>query len=255
MAERMGRLPKTPIRYAYKAPDGTIPYFSASDGEQWSGRLSAGANPKMLLDNGFTFVDRDTFIATQQATNPRYRAEQMDVDELARAFDASEGVLSAAEGTDGEALRTPPNGQQDASQGADMNGQMDPQMMEILQQYAQEGRLDELFQPYQQEQSVLDQQMQIAQGMRERGPQRGTPTGALFGGLSNALGNIGGAMLQKKALEGQTALGKRQQAEASGRVSAILREMQRRKGIDPSTGMMAPAVDDATLASMFSEGM
>jgi hypothetical protein len=164
-------------------------------------------------------------------------AQRQDVDALAKAFDASMGTTPTSK------------------PGAPMDEMLTPEMTELLQQYAQEGRLGELFQPFQQEQSVLDQQMQLGQGMREqRGPQRSTPTGALFGGLSSAIGNIGGAMLQKKGLEGQAALGKRMQGDASGRVGAILKAAMQRKGINPDTGLMTPAVDDATLAGIFSGG-
>lgn len=241
MAERMGKLPTTPVRYAHVAPDGTIPYFEASDGRQVGGRLPAGSNPKALVDRGYTFLDREAFLQAQAATNPEYRADQAEVDDLAEAFDVSMGA--APDTQTGEAM----NGQ-----GGDM---LSPEMMEILQQYANEGRLGELFQPFQQEQSVLNQEMEIAQSLgQRRAPQRSSPTGALFSGLANAAGGIGGAMLQKKGLEGQAALGQRMQGDASGRVGAILRAAMQRKGMDPNTGLMTPAVDDATLASLFSGG-
>jgi hypothetical protein len=223
-------------RYAHKANDGTIRYFE-SDGVQSSeGDLPPGTDPEELAAQGFTFLDGDAYERTRASLDPIQRAENADADALSDAFDASMGTTPTSK------------------PGAPMDEMLTPEMMQILQQYAQEGRLDELFQPFQQEQGVLDQQMQLAQGMRERGPQRSSPTGALLGGLSNAVGNIGGAMLQKKGLEGQTALGQRMQGDASGRVGAILKAAMQRKGINPDTGLMTPAVDDATLAGLFSGG-
>lgn len=243
------RNPPDVARYAHRAIDGTIPYFESDGTTAREGRMPAGGDPKELERRGYVFLDRDTFLQARSSLDPIARAKGRDADDLASVWDERMGAPQAM-----------PQGAQTMNdpQAMNMNGQqggtLDPDTMAILQQYMQEGRLGELFQPYQQEQDVLSQQMHLAQGMRQRGPQRSTPTGALFSGISNALGNFGGAMLQQKGLEGQAALGKRQQTEASGRVGAILREFQRRKGVDPSTGLRETAVDDATLANLFSGG-
>lgn len=94
--------------------------------------------------------------------------------------------------------------------------------MALLQRYEAEGRLDELFQPFGQEQNVLDQEMALAEQLRRPGPQRSSPWGAALGGLSNALGNVGGAVLQKRNLDAQQALGGRMQGDAAGRMQALL---------------------------------
>lgn len=225
------------IRRLTQRPDGSVAYFEGRSGQVTGGERSPGASIADLLRRGYVPTSNEEFARAMQRATPKSFSD----DALRRvASEPKEPITNSAEG----------DSTMDATQGASLP----PDMLNILQQYMDEGRLGELFQPYQQEQSVLDQQMQLAQGLRQRGPQRSTPTGALFGGLSNAASNIGSAMLQKQALEGQSALGKRQQTEASGRVGAILREMQRRRGVDPSTGLMAPAVDDATLANIFSGG-
>jgi hypothetical protein len=227
-------------RYAHRAIDGTIPYFESDGTTAREGRLPVGADPKELEKRGYVFLDRDAFVRTRTSLNPTARAQEEDADALSLIWDEH---MAAPQPT--------PQGAQDVN---DPQATLDPDTMAVLQQYMQEGRLQELFQPYQQEQSVLDQQMQLAQGMRQPGSQRATPMGALFGGLANAAGNIGGAVLQQKGLEGQTALGKRQQMESSGRVGAILRALQQRQGIDPSTGLRETAVDDAALADIFAGG-
>lgn len=237
MAERFRSMPDV-ARYASLRPDGSVVYFESDGKTSNEGELPPGQDPDALKAQGFTFLTQDAYERTRRSLDPLIRAEEADADLLSEAFDASMG----------NEMNTTPNTQ--SAPGASLS----PDMMNLLQQYMSEGRLDELFQPYQQEQNVLDQQMQLAQGMRQRGPQRSTPTGALFGGLSNAVGNTGGSVLQQKALEGQAALGKRQQEEAAGRVAAILRAMQQRRGTNPESGLMTPAVDDATLAALFAGG-
>jgi len=91
-------------------------------------------------------------------------------------------------------------------------------------------QLRALFAPYQQEQSVLDQQMQMAGDMRKPGPEHSSPLGAALGGLSSAIGNIGGAYQQQKALGGMTALGQRQQQDAATRLLDYLRRQPGQMG-------------------------
>lgn len=98
---------------------------------------------------------------------------------------------------------------------------------------------------YQQEQSALEQEMALAQQLRQCGPQRSSPLGALLGGLSNAVGNVGGAYLQKQGVEGQRAL--------AGRMG-LLQELLRQQRGAGANALKSPAVDDATLAALMSEG-
>jgi hypothetical protein len=104
-------------------------------------------------------------------------------------------------------------------------------LMALLADYvAQGGDPADFFQPFQQEQSVLDQQMQIANQLRQQPQQEHASIGgALAGGLSGALGQIGGAMGQQKALAGQTALGQRMQGDAGKRMQLMLADALRKK--------------------------
>lgn len=108
-------------------------------------------------------------------------------------------------------------------------------IMQYLQSLSPQ-ELEAMFFPYQQQQSVYDQQMQMAQQTRQPGPTHSSPVGAAVGGLSDAIGNIYGAYQQKKALEGQEALGTRQQQDASGRIRALLERLRQQQG-----GGAAPA--------------
>lgn len=92
--------------------------------------------------------------------------------------------------------------------------EMDPEELNSL--------LSKAFTPYQQEQDVLNQEMAMAQQMGQRQPDRRTPSGAFFGGLSNAIGQIGGAYKQNQALEGQRALGRKMQENAVAQTRAGL---------------------------------
>lgn len=93
-------------------------------------------------------------------------------------------------------------------------------------------QISEMFQAFQQQQGVLEQKMAMAQGLRRpSGQQHVSPMGAALGGLSDAVGNVGGAFLQKKGLDEQTALGKRMQADASGRVKTF-RDQSRQKALE-----------------------
>jgi hypothetical protein len=135
--------------------------------------------------------------------------QESNVDDLAEAFDTSMGN---------------PNQQ---AQGMDL----DPATMAILQKYMDEGRLEELFQPFEQEQGVLDQQMAMGQQLRQPGAMRGTPVGSALSSLSNAIGGLGGAYQQNKALEGQRALGERMQGDASGRTAALMELLRQRQSL------------------------
>lgn len=234
MAERSRSMFPDVARYAHRASDGTIHYFESDGKKSSEGTLPPGTDPAELESQGFVFLNGDAYERTRSSLDPITRAENADADELAAAFDASMGQQASGE---------PMNGQ---------NAAINPDVLALFQQYMQEGRLPELFQPFQQEQSVLNQEMQLAEGLRQNGPQRSTPTGALLGGLSRAVGNIGAAAMQQKGLEGQTALGKRMQGDASGRTGAILRAAMKRRGMNPDTGLMDTAVDDATLSRIFS---
>lgn len=106
-----------------------------------------------------------------------------------------------------------------------------PDFLELLSSMSPE-EIDAMLQPFQQQQGVLDQQMALAQGLRRpSGQQHVSPMGAALGGLSDAVGNVGGAFLQKKGLDEQTALGKRMQADASGRVKTF-RDQSRQKALE-----------------------
>lgn len=107
---------------------------------------------------------------------------------------------------------------------------MDADFLSLLSQMSDE-EIQAMFQPLQQEQGVLDQEMALAEVLRRPGPQHSSPVGALVGGLSDAVGNIGGAYKQSQALEGQRALGSRMQKDAAGRVS-MLADRSREKALE-----------------------
>jgi hypothetical protein len=142
-------------------------------------------------------------------------------------------------------------------QGAAMNGQqdaLDPMTLQILEEAMRSGELEKFFQPFENEEAVLKGQAELAGQLRQPGRERSTPTGAIFGGLSNAIGNIAGAYQQNKALEGQRALGTRMQQDASGRTAALLELLQRSRGFNPKTGLMDTAVGDDELAAIMGGG-
>lgn len=103
------------------------------------------------------------------------------------------------------------------------------QLMMLLQSLPPE-EIEAMFQPFQQDQNVLDQQMALATQLRDR-PQQSfsTPGGAIAGGLAGALGQIGGAYGQGRALKGQQELGQRMQGDASGRIQAWLADALRKR--------------------------
>jgi hypothetical protein len=104
---------------------------------------------------------------------------------------------------------------------------MDDYFLELIQNLPPE-QLAAMFQPFQQEQSVLQQQMDLASQLRQpSGVEHASTGGAILGGLSDALGNIGGANMQAHALEGQRDVGRRMQGDATNRMqllAAILRK-------------------------------
>jgi hypothetical protein len=225
MADRPRNTPDV-ARYAHQRPDGSILYIESNGKVASDGTLPPGTEPGELEAQGFVFLDEDAYARTQRSLDPIARAEDADADALSVAFDASMSERS-------NDSRTPTRGEQ-------MDGmeEITPEMLEMLQAMMDDGSLAEFFTPYQQQQGVLDQQMAIAGQARQPGGERSTPTGALLGGLSNAIGNIAGAHMQQKALEGQTNLGKRMQGEAASRVGRGLKAMKgRRRGtvadVDP----------------------
>lgn len=240
MADRYSNLSDV-ARYAYQDPDGTIFYIESDGTRAKRGMLppNQGNDPAALKAQGFTFLDRNAYMRTQQSLDPSARAEAFDADTLAQAWDASMGKSDSAP----------------VPQEQDMNGQLDPETMEILEKYMAEGRLDDLFQPFEQEQGVLDQQMAMGRQMQQPTSQRGTPIGSALSSVANAMGRVGGAHQQAKALEGQTALGKRMQGDASGRTAALMEMIRKRKGIDPKTGLMGTAVGDDELAAIMGGGL
>jgi hypothetical protein len=222
MAERYRNIPDV-ARYAYREPDGTIHFFESDGVNGKQGMLPAnqGYEPADLEAQGFTFLDAEAYRRTQRSLDSRARAEDLGADELAVAFDArfGAGVPTGGGATNGDQM----NGQQ----GMDL----DPATMAILQKYMDEGRLEELFQPFEQEQGVLDQQMAMGQQLRQPGAMRGTPVGSALSSLSNAIGGLGGAYQQNKALEGQRALGERMQGDASGRTAALMELLRQRQSL------------------------
>lgn len=117
--------------------------------------------------------------------------------------------------------------------------------MAMLADLSEDEILQMLF-PYEQEQGVLSQEMALAQQLRQRGPERSTPMGALLGGLSNVVGNAGGAHLQAKNLAAQRELARLMQADAAGRM------MRARPAA--ANGLLPTAVDDETLAALSAGG-
>jgi hypothetical protein len=103
---------------------------------------------------------------------------------------------------------------------------MDQNLFAMLEGLPDEQVL-EMFYPYAQEQAVLDQEMALAERLRQ--PSEGqhvSAIGAALGGLSDAVGNVAGAYKQNKALEGQKALGAKMQKEAAGRVGGFAKQQQ-----------------------------
>jgi hypothetical protein len=110
--------------------------------------------------------------------------------------------------------------------------QIDPNTLAILQEMMEDGTLAEAFYPHENQQKVLDQQMMLAQQLAQPGAQRSSPMGALLGGLSNAIGKVGGAAMQSKAMAGQEALGDRMQ---KGGVHTIEELLKAHKAAPPAS--------------------
>lgn len=90
--------------------------------------------------------------------------------------------------------------------------------------------LEAMFAPYEQQQSVLDKQMQLASQLRQQDQRpHASMGGAILGGLSNAFGDVAGAMGQQRSLEGQSALGATMQGDATKRIQLQLAEALRKK--------------------------
>lgn len=103
--------------------------------------------------------------------------------------------------------------------------------------------------PYEGEQNVLSQEMALAEQLRQRGPERSTPMGALIGGASNALGNAGGAFMQRKTLNKQREVNSMAQEDAVGRMMK-LRSASRPMG----SREMLPTLDDELVAALMRGG-
>ena len=104
--------------------------------------------------------------------------------------------------------------------------------------------------PFEGEQAVLSQEMALAEQLRQRGPERSTPMGALIGGASSALGNVGGALMQKENLGQQRKVNSMAQEDAASRMMKI-RGASRPPG---SRQMLPTAVDDELLAALMRGG-
>jgi len=99
---------------------------------------------------------------------------------------------------------------------------MDPMaFLDYLRNLDAQGLLEGAFEPYQQEEDVLNKKQALHQGLMQPGPQHTSPLGALLGGLSDAAGKIGGNYLQKGDLAGLTGIGQHMQADAVGRVRSM----------------------------------
>jgi hypothetical protein len=131
-----------------------------------------------------------------------------------------------------------------------VNAPPDDDLLSILSQIPPEELPEELramFFPYGQEQGVLDQEMALAQQLRQRGPERSSPVGAALGGLSNALGNAGGAYRQTETLGKMRDLNTKMQEDAVRRTRMAmdrdpLVEMLRQKGRTPGFVSLDPSV-------------
>lgn len=128
----------------------------------------------------------------------------------------------------------------------DPNSLNDDDLLALLEEFANQGGLPGAFTDYEGKQNILDQQMALAQQMREPGPRHGTPMGALFGGLSDAIGNVAGAVGQNQGLKGQADLVNAKEKDATGRYQTWI-DMLRKKQPAGSAGLL-PTMSDADLA-------
>lgn len=97
------------------------------------------------------------------------------------------------------------------------------------------------------EQALLQQQMQMADQLRQgSGQQFSTPLGAAFGGLGNAVGNIAGAAQQKGLMgEMEANVGRRTEGR-QGFTDAMVRALREKRAnamgslTSPGMGVIAP---------------
>ena len=118
-----------------------------------------------------------------------------------------------------------------------MSDGMDPMvLLQYLQQ--QPGGLDQYFEPYQQEQDVLNKHMGLDQGLMQGGPQHTNLPGGAPRRPQRRCGKIGGNVLQKKDLGGLSEVGQHMQHSGANVIQAYLKALQSgRMGagdIDPS---------------------
>lgn len=93
----VSKLPLGASSVAYRAIDGTTPYFRNEGGLQEEGRLPEGEDPQSLAAQGYVFANRDDFTEArsrldpmnpvQDHTSPEPSAEDEAVDALAREMD------------------------------------------------------------------------------------------------------------------------------------------------------------------------
>jgi len=123
----------------------------------------------------------------------------------------------------------------------------------IIEQFLTSGgTLEGMNYPYANQQTVIDQQMALADQLRQGGPRHSTPTGALLGGISDALGKVGGAVKQHGAMEMQKDLGTTMQKDATGRMNALLQMLRQKQQPAGSMGLL-PTMSDADLSALMGE--
>lgn len=121
----------------------------------------------------------------------------------------------------------------------------DPNILELLQTLMDNGSLDSMFSDYGNKQQEIDQQMALADQLRQQRPERSTPMGALFGGLGNLAGGIGGALTQKKAMGLQEELGKSKEKDARNRMKATIDALRARGSFLGATAGASGEIDGA----------
>lgn len=120
----------------------------------------------------------------------------------------------------------------------------------LLEQYAAQGRLKELFEPYAQQGQVLDEQLAMGKALSaEPATPHTSPWGAILGSVAHGIDDVSGAYMQGSALKGQKELGERQQSDAALRMQALLDALSQRGGTSQG---LNPTPSDAELLSLFS---